>query len=179
MPEIEIRPAKIEDISVLIQLTHHYRTPIVWQMDHVVDEGEEMITFRQARLPRPAFVEYPRKPEMLGRIWNEYSAIAVAELNGSMVGFMGISEDKAANSAWVKDLVVEEKFRRQGIGSALVLFGHAWSIQMNLRMIVLEMQSKNYPMIQLALKLGYRFSGYFDQYYPNQDIGIFFSKVLR
>jgi ribosomal protein S18 acetylase RimI-like enzyme len=43
----------------------------------------------------------------------------------------------------------------------------------------LDMQSKNYPAIRLAQKMGFVFSGYSDHYYPNQDIALFFSLDVR
>jgi ribosomal protein S18 acetylase RimI-like enzyme len=45
--------------------------------------------------------------------------------------------------------------------------------------MVLEMQPKNYPAIQLAQKLGFDFCGYNDRYYANRDIALFFAKGLR
>jgi RimJ/RimL family protein N-acetyltransferase len=36
------------------------------------------------------------------------------------------------------------------------------------------MQSKNYPAIALARKLGFSYSGYSDRYYADQDIALFF-----
>jgi len=44
--------------------------------------------------------------------------------------------------------------------------------------LVLEMQPKNHPAIQLALKLGFEFCGYNDRHYVNHEIGIFFGKSL-
>jgi ribosomal protein S18 acetylase RimI-like enzyme len=45
--------------------------------------------------------------------------------------------------------------------------------------LFIEMQSKNYPAIMLARKLGFVFSGYSDHYYPDEDISLFFSIDLR
>ena len=42
-----------------------------------------------------------------------------------------------------------------------------------------EMQSKNYPGISMANKLGYEFCGYSDRYYTNQDIALFFAKRIQ
>jgi RimJ/RimL family protein N-acetyltransferase len=45
--------------------------------------------------------------------------------------------------------------------------------------MILEMQSKNHPYIRLAQKFGYEFCGYNDQYYPTQDVALFFGKALK
>jgi len=41
--------------------------------------------------------------------------------------------------------------------------------------MILEMQSKNYPAISLARKMGFVFSGYSDRYYPDREIALFFT----
>jgi hypothetical protein len=41
------------------------------------------------------------------------------------------------------------------------------------------MQSKNYPAVHMAMKLGYEFSGYQDHFYANGDIALFFTRYLR
>jgi ribosomal protein S18 acetylase RimI-like enzyme len=68
--------------------------------------------------------------------------------------------------------------RRQGIASVLVLAAREWGVQHDCRNLVIEMQPKNNPAIQLASKLGFVFCGYNDRYYANGDIGLFFSKHL-
>jgi hypothetical protein len=44
---------------------------------------------------------------------------------------------------------------------------------------LLEMPSKNNPMVSLARKLGYEFCGYNDLYYETQDIALFFGRSIR
>ena len=51
-----------------------------------------------------------------------------------------------------------------------------WASERDSNQLMLEMQSKNYPAICLANKLGYEFCGYSDRYYPNQDIALFFAR---
>jgi ribosomal protein S18 acetylase RimI-like enzyme len=88
-------------------------------------------------------------------------------------------EGIAPVTAWVTDLVVMRRVRRQGIGSGLVLAGMEWAKQRGLDRIVLEMQPKNYPAICLAYKLGFAFCGYNDRYYVTRDIALFFAKSVR
>ena len=54
-----------------------------------------------------------------------------------------------------------------------------WLRRRNVNRVLLEMTTKNYPAIRFAQKLGFSFCGYNDRYYTNQDIAIFFAKVLR
>ena len=69
--------------------------------------------------------------------------------------------------------------RREGIGTALILAAQDWGIEHGARRIMLEIHSKNHPAIQMARKLNYEFCGYNDNYFPNQDIALFFSRSLR
>jgi ribosomal protein S18 acetylase RimI-like enzyme len=82
-------------------------------------------------------------------------------------------------TAWVQDLAVVRRQRRKGIGSLLVLSGQEWALVHDARRMVLEMQTKNYPAIHLAEKLGFDLCGYNDRYYANHDIGLFFGKSVR
>ncbi len=81
--------------------------------------------------------------------------------------------------AWITDLAVERSYRRQGIASALVLGAQNWALSKGLRRGIIEMPSKNFPAINLALKLGYEFCGYNDQYYASQDVTLFFGRALK
>lgn len=179
MPEIEIRPAVFLDLPMLATLDHSVETAYVWQMDRLLDQGHVMVNFRELRLPRKVRVEYPNPS-----IWEnpgilDVPGLLVAEMNDAPAGYVHVKLTQLPNTAWVQDLAVREDVRRQGIGSALVLAAQEWALQHNMRRMVLEMQSKNFPAIQMALKLGYEFSGYNDHYYANQDIALFFACFLR
>jgi ribosomal protein S18 acetylase RimI-like enzyme len=98
---------------------------------------------------------------------------------GEAIGYASLELDIAPSTTWVTDLVVAQKLRRKGIGSALLLAALDWGSNHASRYLVLEMQPKNNPAIQLAQKFGFDFCGYNDRYYTNNDIGIFFAKSLR
>lgn len=179
MPEIEIRPAVVEDLPHLIALTHGYQTEYVWQMERQMEEGQLNIGFRQVRLPRVIDLAYPRPPELLLQERFERLALLVAQMGGKLVGYVRLKDYVVPGSAWISDLVVDTPVRRKGIGTALVLAGQHWALQHRLRRTVMETASKNYPAIQLASKLGYEFCGYNDHYYVSQNIAIFFAQFLR
>jgi ribosomal protein S18 acetylase RimI-like enzyme len=79
---------------------------------------------------------------------------------------------------WVKDLAVVTPYRRQGIGSELVRAALRWGRERALRSVLAETQTKNYPAICFCRKHGFVFCGFIDQYYPNQDIAVFFARGL-
>jgi ribosomal protein S18 acetylase RimI-like enzyme len=179
MPEIEIRPALPVDLESLIHIDHSYLTTYVWQMDRFIEKRMIDIHFRETRLPRSVRVEYPNPPEKLASDFLQTGNMLVAVLEEVLVGYIQIRENPSTSTGWIYNLAVVEELRRKGIGSALVLAGQNWATQRKLRRMVLEMQSKNYPAIQFANKLGYEFSGYNDHYFENRDIALFFSCFLR
>jgi ribosomal protein S18 acetylase RimI-like enzyme len=179
MPEIEIRPAVIKDIPALIDIDHNYTTDFVWQMEIQSEERLVGVSFREIRLPRSVRVEYPHRIDTLADEWTQRNGLLVALLKGEPVGYISLMLNIAPLTAWVSDLVVVRRLRRQGIGSTLVLAGQEMGSNLACQRIVLEMQPKNYPAIHLAQKLGFDFCGYNDRYYTNHDIGLFFGKSLR
>ncbi len=185
MPEIEIRPPTAADIPNLVEIDHDYVSDHVWQMEVQHETGQKPsdmrveIIFRQLKLPRSVRVEYPRPPAALAEDWKARSCLLVAALQGAAVGYASVMLTISPYTGWMTDLVVMRRFRRQGIGSTLVLAGQEWARQKRCLRMVMEMQPKNYPAICLAQKLGYDLCGYNDHYFPNQDIALFFSKGLR
>lgn len=174
MPEVEIRPAATDDIKKLVGFDRSVQTTRVWQMDRLHRDAEKQIGFREMRLPRPAPITYPYPGEELPNRIKGYDGMLVASVDGQLVGYVSLRKVPSANTAWVTELVVDEPMRRKSVATALLLAVQDWSAHLGLRKVCLEMQSKNYPGISLATKMGYEFSGYLDQYYPNQDIALFF-----
>jgi ribosomal protein S18 acetylase RimI-like enzyme len=179
MPEIQIRPAISNDLSALLALDHTTESDYVWQMDVQHVDGQIGAIFREIRLPHSVTVAYPRTVSELSESWNQRSGVLVAMVGGQIVGFVRTNDGIVPHTAWIIDLVVASRYRRQGIASALILAAQSWALQRKNNHIVLEMASKNHPAIQLAKKLGYEFCGYNDQYYETQDIAIFFGRLIR
>jgi ribosomal protein S18 acetylase RimI-like enzyme len=180
MPDsILIRPAISSDILALTELDHDYSTDHVWQMGYVSGAEEISVIFRQVRLPRAMRVEYPRHPQWLVDEWNKRAGLLVAEIEGTITGYLVIVHHQAAEAGWVTDLVVGAPQRRQGIGERLLGEAHTWCRQRQIDRLFVEMQSKNYPAISLARKMNFVFAGYSDHYYQDQDIALFFCRELR
>ncbi len=180
MPEIEIRPAVAEDLPFLLKIEHSYHSSYVWQMDRTLQEGQINIVFRQTRLPRTVRIEYTGShPSLSEETWDQYQALLVATVATIPVGYIGTSDQVPSRVMWVTACAVREDYRRQGIGTALILAVQEWGAEKGYRKAIVELQSKNHPGVQLARKLGYEFCGYNDHYFPNQDIALFFSRSLR
>lgn len=179
MPEIEIRPAISSDIPHLVALDHNYVSDFTWQMEVKSEESKIRVNFRQIRLPRSVRVEYPRLPARLVDEWIKLDEILIAIYEEAIIAYISLKLNLIPHTTWVKDLVVTPSLRRQGIGSALVLAAEEVGLHHENRRILLEIQPKNYPALQLARKLGFDFCGYNDHYYNNRDLVLFFAKPLR
>ena len=71
------------------------------------------------------------------------------------------------------------RYRRQGIGTALMRHARQWAREQGLQMLLAEATTKNYPALCFYQKLGFQFCGFNDHYYTNQDIALFFVQSLR
>ncbi|MCJ7513237.1 MAG: GNAT family N-acetyltransferase [Anaerolineales bacterium] len=176
---ISIRQAISSDITDLVALDHDYSTDHVWQMALNRSSDEISLTFRQVRLPRPMRVHYPRAPQRLADEWTRRAAVLVGEADGERLAYLSLVPAPADNSGWISDLVVSSKHRRQGIATAMIGMARRWCRERRYDSLFAEMQSKNFPAINLARKLGFSFAGYSDQYYPDQDIALFFRLSIR
>jgi ribosomal protein S18 acetylase RimI-like enzyme len=179
MPEIQIRPAIATDLSALMAIDHSCQTDYVWQMDVQHEEDQFGAIFREIRLPHSVSVLYPRQINALSESWSRRSGMLVAVIAGQAIGYIRANDAIFPHTAWLMDVVVGTRFRRQGVACALVLAAHSWAVQRKDRRVLLEMSSKNNPAIRLAQKLGYEFCGYNDQYYETLDITLFFGRSIR
>lgn len=179
MPKIEIRPAIATDIHALMAIEHNYSSDYVWQMDLRQEDSEISVVFREVRLPRTSQGTYPRDHQTLADNWTHRDGLLIAELENKIVGYISLTKNAILQTTWATDLAVKRRFRRQGIGSALVISAQEWATHNNSRRLILEMQPKNFPAIQLVKKLGFELCGYNDHYFANHDIALFFSKWLR
>jgi len=133
MPQIEIRPAISSDIPLLMKIEPDCSTTHVWQMDYNSEPGQIGVSFREIRLPRPVRLEYPRSLSSMPDTWLQKDLFLVAAMGDQLVGFVTLVVDRETHTAKIADLVVAEKLRRQGIGTALVFACHEWSSKQKLR----------------------------------------------
>ena len=179
MASFEIRPATATDLPTLMAIDHSNSSDYVWQLDVNNEANQVSANFREVRLPRSVRVAYPRNPAALADEWLKRDVVLTVLRGEIPVGYVCAVEEHVSALAWITDLVVADGVRRQGAASALLTKVQAWGVERGVRRIVLETQSKNYPCIRLAQKFGYEFCGYNDQYYPTQDVALFFGRALK
>lgn len=174
--EINIRPMDASDLTQLVEIDHSYHTDHVWQMELGISEEQVAVSFRKIRLPRSMKVDYPREAALLADTWKEKAVIYVADIEEEPAGYLALTSVPVPGITQVTDLAVKRRLRKNGIGTALIRAALAWTYENEGGQLILEMQSKNFPGISLAHKMGFEFCGYNDRYYPNQDIALFFAK---
>jgi GNAT superfamily N-acetyltransferase len=180
MTSFEIRPAKSADLPELMGLDHSSSSDHVWQLDvrHEPRGAEVSATFREVRLPRAVPLAYPHDPFRLADDWKKRALFSCAIAEAQAIGYVSLEESRSG-LAWITDLVVTPPRRRQGVASGLLQSAHRWCEARGHARTFMEMQSKNYPAIMLAQKIGYEFCGYNDHYYSNQDIALVFVRALQ
>jgi len=169
--------ALLADINHCCQLNMSYTTDYVWQMRTAETERATDIHFDTVRLPRPMRVEYPRSPDELLANWERKGCFLVIKDVAGIIGFIDGLPQPWLNTLWISNLVVVPGYRQQGVASRLLQAAREWARQRQLGQLTLEIQTKNFPAIALALKHGFRFCGYNERYYLNGDIALFFSRA--
>jgi ribosomal protein S18 acetylase RimI-like enzyme len=109
-----------------------------------------------------------------GRLFEDHvqEPRAFAAVQGTrQVGWIELGYDKWNNRMRVWEFLVEEPFRRRGIGT--LLMNHAVKIakQKGVRMLVLETQTNNLDAINFYLQFGFHLVGLDVTAYSNDDIG--------
>lgn len=179
MAEILVRQAVSPDIELLSKFDHTVKTECVWQMTQSVDMGNIVTSFTENHLPREMRLTYPRSPDSLVERWKNYSSVLIACINNAPVGYITFTATFAADIVWIKDLVVDELWRRKAVATSLIQAANSWGTTRHFVKMTIEMSSKNYPAISLARKCGFDFAGFDDNYFNNNDIALFFSRFIQ
>lgn len=176
-----IRDGLESDIPVCLQLDHHYETDYVWQMTLDENLGQWNISFKKQHLPRTLEAVYPASEARLRLALpsDQCFLVAVAKDDREILGYLTLRNDHVHRIALVQDIVVSPPYRRQRIGTRLVGIARQWAKEHGLFQLMIESQTRNYLGIQFAQQNGFKFCGFNDQYFSNQDIAVFFGQSLR
>lgn len=174
-----IRVATQDDLPACLALDHSSTSDFVWQVEAQEAEGRIVYSFRTVRLPRPIAIACPQELEALLASWQQRDPLLVAEGEGIIYGYLAMRLDQARQTGWIGSLVVDRPWRRQRVGSALLLQARKLAQTNGLRRLTVETQTKNFPAISFCQRHGLVFCGFNDRYYPNQDIALFFSQSIR
>lgn len=169
-----LRPTAAADIKALQALDLSYSTSWVWQMEQKVSGEETVSSFRPVRLPRPTKVLPPNGWSEALKDWKSSDLFIVAAEGKEIHGFLEARVNDPQDVAWIEGLGVASHRRRRGIATALVAEAQSWARSQNLRALMAQTQTKNYPAIRLLSRCGFTFCGFNDRYYATKDIAVFF-----
>jgi ribosomal protein S18 acetylase RimI-like enzyme len=179
MPEIEIRQVVPDDIESLSMMEHGYHSKYVWQLKLDLSFDLMKTEIQRTRLPREVFVSYPRNREEIFNNLGAAEAFLVATLDDLPIGYIKMLAEKSGRIVNVTDLVVSASFRRQGVASGLLFAVMDYASNRNYSTLILEMQLKNDPAISMANKLGFKYCGFRDHYFSNEESALFFYRFLH
>jgi RimJ/RimL family protein N-acetyltransferase len=99
------------------------------------------------------------------------AVLIVAERGGVLAGRLSIARDPHPASAHVADLglMVDARFRRRGIGTALLVAAEEWARSAGVTKLELHVFPHNTPAIALYDKHGYEREGYRRRHYRRPD----------
>jgi ribosomal-protein-alanine N-acetyltransferase len=99
-----------------------------------------------------------------------------ATANGQMVGFIAADLHRSENLAWIATVGVLPEYRRQGIGSALLV---AVEEQIGVSSIRLSVRVSNRPALNLYDRLGYHRYGTWPHNYADGEDALVLEKNLK
>lgn len=176
---MDIRPATLADLNACLSLDHNGETEHVWQMQDHRSKFRVSVAFDIVRLPRRMPLQYPRDLEQLVEDWQRGEGFFAAEVDGEVRGYVDTISLPWQGLGWIANLAVDRGFRRRRIATTLIGQACRWAREQGLRTVMLEATTKNHPALSLYQKQGFRFCGFNDHYYLNQDIALFFAQMLR
>ncbi|WP_433632112.1 GNAT family N-acetyltransferase [Chryseobacterium cucumeris] len=97
-----------------------------------------------------------------------------AFINEELAGWIICEQRTWNNSFYIENILVNEKYRRQGIGIKLIKSAIKEARKLNSRVIELETQNTNYPAIQFYRRMGFNITGLNTRLYENpEEIALF------
>ncbi|PIF46961.1 acetyltransferase (GNAT) family protein [Chryseobacterium sp. 52] len=89
--------------------------------------------------------------------------------DGELMGWIICEHRTWNNSFYIENILISEKFRRNGAGAQLIKNAVREARNLNCRIIELETQNTNYPAIQFYRRLGFSITGLNTRLYENPE----------
>ena len=178
MTELRIVTASQSDLEKMITLDHHVSSDHAYKLE--LNAGDEIIAcrFQRVKLPRAVSLLYPRDQNSLMESWNKAKVIYVGMILDQLVAYVTVENDALPRTARICNLVVAPDVRRKGIGITMLAACEGWATKQKMNRVVIELPMRNDPAIRMAEKAGFELCGFLEQYFPNSDPALFFSKRI-
>src|SRR5512139_3712061 len=135
---MELQLARVGDLMLCAELDSSYETDFVWQVQTHTEENRIETLVQRTRLPRTVTVHAYPDARLLREHWERKECFLVAKHQGRTLGFVDLTHDKRENAGWLHGLVVDRRYRRRGVGRALLKAARIWSEQRSVRALMLE-----------------------------------------
>ncbi len=94
----------------------------------------------------------------------------VVEEDGRLIGLLDVEIESWRRVAKIWNLLVDEEYRRQGIGTELMRRAEGFATENDCRAIVVETQTTNWPALNFYLKMGFQICAVDHHFYTNRDL---------
>ena len=177
-PRVVVRPGTASDWAACWAMDVSYETDHVWQLQTSVQAGVSMVGFVQVRLPRTITLRDPLWGGSADPPRPERGSLIVADIGGGVDGFALVVPDgpRAVDTLWM--LAVRQRARRGGLGARLARAAVEAARASGRRALCATVQARNFPAIRTLQAAGFVLTGYDEQYYPSNDVGLRFAHRL-
>lgn len=176
---IEVRKAAMTDGPILSRINLDFESATVFKA--YMEESDDLLTteFQRVKLPKRDDIPFQRVSLEVLETYVRNGEVIVATIANRIVGFLHLEIIPGLELMRLALGGVPMAQRRNGIGSALLKSAESIAAQRELKRIAVMIQTKNDPAIAFIRKHGYKFSGYEEFYFPNLEIALIFSKMIR
>jgi len=108
----------------------------------------------------------------------------VVEEDGRLTAFLDAEVEPWRGVLKVWNLLLDEEYRRRGIGTVLMHKAEQFAVQNRCRAMSVEAQATNWPALSFYTEMGFRICGVDDHFYTNRDlerkeVALFLYRELR
>lgn len=180
---IIIRSATMNDAPLLARMNLNFESETVFcaTIDDQLRTTNEAaaIAFQEVRLPKRDTIAFQRPPKEFFEMKLRADEVVAATIENTPVGFLHLDIDAERSCLRLCTGGVASDQRNAGVGLALLNHAETTAKKLELKRITAALQSKNAPAIAFIQKQGYRLSGYEEFYFPNLELALFFTKMIR
>ncbi len=175
--EVRIRQMTDADVSRLSEIDPNFESPVYLD---VIKEGDGLnVTWQLIQRPFDTpFVcddfDFDSKEQQ--KIRQRLAAadglwlVAERESLRRLVGMVDVKQEEWREAGFVWNIAVDRAHRGRGLGRQLMQRVIEWGRREELRAIILETQTNNWPACRFYQSFGFKLSGIDDHYYTNSDI---------
>lgn len=146
-----------------------YSTDIIYSVSSIELSGTFEFTLREKKLSYTKIWETGSDDidelNMIIEKDSSFGAFADNELQGWIICELRTWN----NSLYIENILVNEKYRRRGLGIMLIKNAIKEARKLNCRVIELETQNTNYPAIQFYRRMGFNITGVNTRLYDQSD----------